>query len=191
MEKMPWSATSEMPDGRSFPSTCEGWKTTSGYFAVSKISLCIRASRLSLPLSPLVASTTISPPAFPVSGSICTAPLFTWNVPCTACSELSTLQCTLHCAGSKTKFTSDAGATKFCTGEGVAAADQNTARAASPIAPMQKERIFTFFMPSSFFRRVQKPQTQLRSGEQEFHRSRLTHVRRQHVSEQIRALLHG
>src|SRR5260370_40265597 len=51
------------------PSTRSGRKMTSAYRPLSRTSLCIFLSRESLPLFPLVASTMISPPAFPVHGS--------------------------------------------------------------------------------------------------------------------------
>src|ERR1700692_2710424 len=76
MEKMPLSFTSDIPDRLTLPSICVGRKITSGYFADSNTSLCMRLSRPPFPLSPLGADTTISPSAFPVSGLRRTVPLF-------------------------------------------------------------------------------------------------------------------
>src|SRR5271165_4062925 len=132
MENTPRSFTSDPPDGATLPSTIVGRNTASGYFAVSKISLCIRASRDPFPLSPLVASTIISPPALPVCGSKCTVPLFKLNVPCTVCSVLSTFQCTCDCPGSTRNTTSEVAACAACGNGGAAAADRNTAKPNTP-----------------------------------------------------------
>src|SRR5271157_4890959 len=101
--KTPCNCTSELPEAATFPSTIVGRNTASGYFALSSTTLCIFSSREPLPLSPLVANTTISPLAFPVSESKCSAPLFTLKVQCTVCRELSTVKCTFDWAGSTTR----------------------------------------------------------------------------------------
>src|SRR5208337_2200117 len=118
------------------------WNAASGYLALSSTTLCIFSSRELLPLSPLVANTTISPPAFPVSGSKCSAPLFTANVPCTVCSVLSTVQCTLDWPGSTIKESSEDAAVAACSScilGGAALADKSTASAASVAAPIPKD----------------------------------------------------
>src|SRR5271157_789944 len=58
------------------------------------------ASRSWLPLSPLVASTTISPEASPDLGSNLTAPLLSLKVPCTVCIVAPSVHSILLCAGS-------------------------------------------------------------------------------------------
>jgi hypothetical protein len=60
-----------------------GRETISVYFRLSIMLECMRLSRDSLPLSPLVASTTSAPLALPVAGSNRILPLFNRNVPCT------------------------------------------------------------------------------------------------------------
>jgi len=52
----------------------------------------MRLSRPESPLSPLVASTTISPLTLPVAGSILNAPFLSLKVPCTVCAVVSRVQ---------------------------------------------------------------------------------------------------
>jgi hypothetical protein len=73
----------------------------------------MRLSRELLPLSPLVATAMISPPASPVSELKCTVPLFSKKVPCTMCRVLSTFQCKVDCAGLIVKNISGAGEAAF------------------------------------------------------------------------------
>ena len=68
-----------------------GWKVASANFHVSRISLCMRASREPFPLSPLAALTTMAPSAFPLCGSKCSEPLFRANLPCTVCIVASNM----------------------------------------------------------------------------------------------------
>src|SRR4029077_4128641 len=101
--RTPSTSTCDLPSGATVPLMCCGVKTISEYFGLSRISLCIFLSRPLLPLSPLVASTTSSPPAWPVALSNWILPRFSRKSPCTVCSVESTVKLTLVWAGSSVK----------------------------------------------------------------------------------------
>src|ERR1039457_5006773 len=100
MANTPCSCTCDLPSDATLPSTRSGRKVISGYLAISRMAACIRLSRAGLPLSPLAASTTISPDALPVCGSKVSVPRLRWKSPCTVCSRLPRANSTLVCAGS-------------------------------------------------------------------------------------------
>jgi len=68
--------------------------------------LCILRSRLLLPLAPLVASKTISPPIFPEEGSNRISPCFSANDPFTVCSASPSEKSAAVCAGSHCRTSS-------------------------------------------------------------------------------------